>query len=186
MKMGRTPAVYYLLALGLGLLGGACLVQIDEHRRIDMLGAPWVVPALLLIAGVIILLMAYQVHKYAKGERKQMDPQFAVNALLLSKALGVACAALLGWYGGQGLSCLPHREAPYYERVIVECAIAALVCLIDIIIGIVGEWLCQLPPNDGPESPEGKRRAERQRLAGTAQKGMSDQGFADAAGAAEG
>ena len=31
------------------------------------------------------------------------------------------------------------------------------------IIGIIGEWLCQLPPNEGPENPkirEAKRRSD--------------------------
>ncbi|RBP99816.1 DUF3180 domain-containing protein [Bifidobacterium xylocopae] len=173
MKMRRTPPTYYLLAVGLGLVGGVLLVRAGERWRLDLLGAPWLVPALLLITGLIVLSMAVQVHRYAKGERKEMDPRFAVNALLLSKALGLACAGLLGWYAGQGLMCLPHREAPYYGRVIVECLVAALVCLVDIIIAVAGEWLCQLPPDDGPDSPESKRRAEQGRLAGAAERKLS-------------
>ncbi|BDR52613.1 membrane protein [Bombiscardovia nodaiensis] len=172
MNMRRTPAIYYLLAVGLGLIGGVCFTQANERWRLNMLGAPWLVSALLLILGLIILAMTYQVHRYAKGERKEMDSQFAVNALLLAKALGIACSALLGWYGGQALMSLTHKEAPYYERVIVECAIAAVVCLVDIAIGVVGEWLCQLPPKDGPESPQQRQQAQQRRLAGAAEKQM--------------
>ncbi|BDR55033.1 membrane protein [Bombiscardovia apis] len=170
MNMKRTPATYYLLAVGLGLIGGVCLAQASERWQLNMLGAPWLVSALLLIAGIIIVLMARQVHKYAKGERKEMDPQFAVNALLLSKALGIACSALLGWYGGQALMSLSHWEAPFYKHIIIECAIAVVVCFIDIILGAVGEWFCQLPPNDGPESPKKRQQSERRRLATTAEK----------------
>lgn len=42
--------------------------------------------------------------------------------------------------------------------------------LIDMIIGIVGEWLCQLPPIDGPENPKIKEAAQRQRYAAAATK----------------
>ena len=38
------------------------------------------------------------------------------------------------------------------------------------IIGIVGEWLCQLPPIDGPENPKIKETAQRQRYATAATK----------------
>ena len=63
---------------------------------------------------------------------------------------------MAGWYGGQLIMSLPHGEATFYSQAILECAIAAIVCIADMIIGIVGEWLCQIPPIDGPESPKMK------------------------------
>ena len=38
------------------------------------------------------------------------------------------------------------------------------------IIGIVGEWLCQIPPIDGPESPKMKTATQRNRYAAAATK----------------
>lgn len=175
MKMQRTPITHYLLSIGIGLIGGVFIVYASEHWRLNVLGAPWLVSALLLIAGIVILLMARRVHRYAKGDIKDVDSQFAVNSLLLSKALGIACSVLLGWYGSQALMCLSHRDAPYYEQVIVECAVAALICILDILIGVVGEWLCQLPPKDGPESPKQRQQTEGHRLAAAAQGQSSKQ-----------
>lgn len=83
--------------------------------------------------------------------------------LVLAKALGLAGATLAGWYGGQIVVSLSHIEADFYAHAVTECAIAAVVCIADMIIGIIGEWLCQLPPNEGPENPkirEAKRRSD--------------------------
>ena len=87
----------------------------------------------------------------------------AVYTLVLAKALGLAGATLAGWYGGQIVMSLSHIEADFYAHAVTECAIAAVVCIADMIIGIIGEWLCQLPPNEGPENPkikEAKRRSD--------------------------
>ena len=76
---------------------------------------------------------------------------------------GLLAATLAGWYGGQIVMSLSHIEADFYAHAVTECAIAAVVCIADMIIGIIGEWLCQLPPNEGPENPkirEAKRRSD--------------------------
>ena len=70
----------------------------------------------------------------------------------------------------QLIMSLPHGEATFYSQAIFECAIAAIVCIIDMIIGIAGEWLCQIPPIDGPESPKMKTATQRNRYAAAATK----------------
>lgn len=170
MKMQRTSILHYMLCIGLGLAGGITLAYVSERWQLNVLGVPWLVSALLLLAGIVVFFMARQVYKYATGERKELDPQYAVNSLILSKVLGTACSALLGWYGGQAIMCLSHREAPYYAHVIIQCAVAALVCLLDVLIGAVGEWMCQLPPKDGPDNPKQQQNHEKHRIAAAAQK----------------
>ena len=106
--------------------------------------------------------------KYANTDPKKrphsfINPTIAVYTLVLAKALGLAGATLAGWYGGQIVVSLSHIEADFYAHAVTECAIAAVVCIADMIIGIIGEWLCQLPPNEGPENPkirEAKRRSD--------------------------
>lgn len=169
MRTRRTPPLYYMVALLLGLAGGLSISEVSMSTRTNLMGVPWLVSILLLILGILILIMAIQVHRYAKGERKEMDSRFAVNTLVMSKALGIACAALLGWYGVQVVISLGHSGAPYYDRVMVECLIASVVCLVNVVIGAVGEWLCQLPPDDGPEHPK-KHRRNAGRIPDTAQK----------------
>ncbi|KAB8288785.1 hypothetical protein DSM100688_0787 [Bifidobacterium ramosum] len=168
MKARRTPWWYYLVALVLGTVGGMLLAKYDEVTGLALLGVPWFVSALLLLIGVSVLVMAVQVHQYAttdprkRAGMKPLDPQKAVSTLVLAKALGLVGAGLTGWYGGQILLSMAHMEAAYYEQAVIECGIACAVCVVDMVIGIVGEWLCQLPPMDGPESAKAKE-AQRQR-----------------------
>ncbi|RBP97377.1 hypothetical protein CRD60_07060 [Bifidobacterium aemilianum] len=168
MKVRRTPWWYYLLALVIGLLAGLAIAMAAERFALSLIGAPWMVSMVLLIMGIVILVLALQVHKYATTEpakrRSGMDPAKAVYTLVSAKALGLAGAALTGWYGGQILVSLPHLDAPYYKRAIMECALALVVCLIDMVIGIIGEKLCELPPTEGPEHPKVKEAKRRRKL----------------------
>ena len=156
MRARRTPGWYYVIAVLLGLTGGICLASWDGRSSVSLIGAPWIVPIVLLLLGLVVLVLCLQVHAYATTDpakrRSRLDPTKAMTTLLLAKSLGVASAALLGWYTGQVVMTLSHAEATYYSDAIVQCLVTAGVCLVDLIIGIVGEWLCQIPPQDGPES----------------------------------
>ncbi|MCI1650022.1 DUF3180 domain-containing protein [Bifidobacterium tibiigranuli] len=158
MKARRTPWWYYLLAMLLGLAAGVGIAKYGERTGLPLIGAPWFVAALLALLGVVVLVLAWQVHKYATTDPAKrssvFDPMKAVYTLVLAKALGLAGAALAGWYGGQILASLPHAQASYFSEAILECAITGAVSLADMVIGIIGERLCQLPPNDGPEHPK--------------------------------
>ena len=157
MKARRTPWWYYVLAVTLGAGGGVCLASLDDRLRISLIGAPWIVPIVLAILGVVVLVMCIQVHQYATTDpakrRSRLDPAKAMMTLVLAKSLGIAGAALLGWYGGQALMTMGRSEAPYYGDAVTQCVVTAAVCLADMSIGIIGEWLCQIPPADGPENP---------------------------------
>ncbi|MCI1219320.1 MAG: DUF3180 domain-containing protein [Bifidobacterium sp.] len=158
MKAQRTPWWYYLVALALGLGAGAGLAAYSDRMNEPLIGAPWFVAALLAILGVVVLVLSWQVHKYATTDPAKRSSVFdvtkAVYTLVLAKALGLAGAALAGWYGGQILVMLPHGEASYFSHAIIECVVTGAVGLADMSIGIIGEWLCQLPPSEGPEHPK--------------------------------
>lgn len=169
MKTRRTPWWYYPLALVLGALCGVGLAMLDERMATSLLGAPWFVDVLLLVLGLVVLWLALQVHAYANTDPAKrphafINPERAVYTLVLAKALAVAGAALAGWYGGQAVMCLTHIEASYYNGAAIECAVAALICIVDMIIGIVSEGLCQLPPDEGAENPKLKRAERRRRM----------------------
>ena len=155
MKTRRTPWWQYVIGAVLGLLAGIGLASYGESSGLSLIGAPWIVPGLLAVLGVIVLILALQVHKYANTDPKKRPHSF-INPT-------IAGATLAGWYGGQIVVSLSHIEADFYAHAVTECAIAAVVCIADMIIGIIGEWLCQLPPNEGPENPkirEAKRRSD--------------------------
>ena len=166
MKARRTPWWQYVVALALGLAAGVGVAMLGQRHGMGLIGAPWFVSALLAVLGAIVLVLALQVHEYASTDPRKrphsfVNPTLALSTLMLAKALGLAGAALGGYYGGQILMSLAHIEADYYSQAVLECAVAAVVCLADMVIGIVGEWLCQLPPTEGPEHPRMKRAARR-------------------------
>ncbi|KAA8817715.1 DUF3180 domain-containing protein [Bifidobacterium callitrichos] len=167
MSAKRTPWWQPALALALGTVAGAVVAELGERFNLTLIGAPWFVAALLIAIGIIVLILALNVHKYATTDPRKrpstfINPRLAFDTLVLSKALALAGAMLAGWYGGQIIPTIGHIEADFYSQAVIECAVTAVVCLIDMIIGLVGEWLCQLPPTEGPENPKMKR-AERER-----------------------
>ncbi|WEV67925.1 DUF3180 domain-containing protein [Bifidobacterium sp. ESL0769] len=169
MSARRTPWWYYVIAALIGLLFGAILVKSDEMSGLSLLGAPWFVAFVLILLGAVVLILALQVHQYAitdpRRRKSWIDPTKAVYTLVLCKALGIAGAGLAGWYLAQALLCLPHWSIPYFQNVITQCAVTTVICIADMVVGIVGEWLCQLPPSEGAENPKIKaaQRRERQR-----------------------
>ncbi|WEV42411.1 DUF3180 domain-containing protein [Bifidobacterium sp. ESL0682] len=172
MSARRTPWWYYVIAALIGLVFGAILFKSDEMTGLSLIGAPWFVSFVLVLLGVVVLALALQVHQYATtdpAKRKSwIDPTKAVYTLVLCKALGIAGAGLAGWYLAQLLLCLAHWGVPYYQSVIIQCAVATVICFADMAVGIIGEWLCQLPPSKGAENPKikaAKRRDRKRKLA---------------------
>ena len=137
MKARRTPWWHYVLAAMLGLLAGLGFAKYGEITGLPLVGAPWVVPVVLIALGLMVLVLALQVHKYTtkdplkRAQLKPLDPQKAFGTLVSCKAMGLAGAALTGWYGGQILASLPHMEAEFYSQAVIECTVAAVACLID-------------------------------------------------------
>lgn len=158
MRARRTPWHYYVIAAVAGLVAGMALAYFTRNSSVNVLGSSWVVPVILGLLGILVLVLAWTVRRYAKGELKDIDPRRAFNTLVAAKSLSIAGAVLAGWYVGQLVVVLPRGDSPYYSEVILECAVSAGIGCFDVIAGIVAEWWCQLPPNEGPEHPTVKRR----------------------------
>lgn len=180
MSTRRTPWWQPALGIVLGLAAGAGVAVLGERYGLTLIGAPWFVAALLVAIGVLVLVLAINVHKYAttdprKRPRTFVNPTIAFNTLVLAKALILAGAALAGWYFGQIIPIAGHMEADFYARSVLECAVTGVICLADMVVGIVGEWLCQLPPTEGPENPKMKRAMKERGVAQAAARTASEQ-----------
>ena len=67
---------------------------------------------------------------------------------LLSKALALSSALLVGFYGGEAIMCAMRSSNEYYSGQILSCLTVAIVCIVDMFAGILGEKWCQLPSDD--------------------------------------
>lgn len=160
-KAQRTPWYYLLVAFLLGALGGALLALMTRSSGVELLGASWIVPAVLVFMGVLTLSLGWSVRRYIKDETKDIDPKRAVNTLVLAKSMEVVGSILFGWYLGQLGIIVVHPDSSWARRIITECAVAAGAALFAMVAGIVAEGWCQLPPTDGPENPRvtGRRKS---------------------------
>lgn len=159
------------------------LAKYGEISGLPLVGAPWIVPVVLAVLGGVVLYMALQIHKYTtkdpvkRAQLKPLDPQKAFGTLVACKALGLAGAALAGWYGGQIIMSLPHGEAEFYSQAIIECVVACVVCVADMIVGIVGEWLCRIPAYRRAGKSGREKAATAQSLCGRRHEGVYKIGY---------
>lgn len=143
MNARRTPWWHAAIALVLGLGVGAGVAVLGESSGTTLIGTPWFVPVVLGAIGVVALVLALNVHKYAATDPKKrpktfVNPAVAFNTLVLCKSMVLAGAALAGWYGGQIIPTLAHIEGSFYGQAVLECAVSAAVCLADMVIGVRG------------------------------------------------
>lgn len=162
MTARRTPWWVYVAAIAVGLLLGVTSIWMLNHFNITIAGTTWFVPLVLIGMGIAILVLAWQVRKYAttppSKRTRTIDPDRSVQILVMAKSLALAGALLFGWYAGQALMCLPHSQAEYYQHIVIRCAVTAGVSLIDMIIGIISESWCQIPPSEGGEHENVEKR----------------------------
>lgn len=146
MKAQRTPWWHYiaaaLIAFLLALIINTWSVQHDNA----MLSAPWYLSASIVAVGLVITWSAWQVRRFATGKITKMAPQRSVNTLIMAQALGLAGALLTGWYVGGFIVALHHASVEYFATIAWQTGIAALACIVDIILGIISEYWCMLPP----------------------------------------
>lgn len=72
MKTRRTPWWQYVIGAVLGLLAGIGLASYGESSGLSLIGAPRIVTGLLAVLGVIVLILALQVHKYANTDPRSV------------------------------------------------------------------------------------------------------------------
>ncbi|PAU68349.1 hypothetical protein B1526_0534 [Bifidobacterium criceti] len=179
MRAHRIRWWVYVLAIIIGVCGGTVTASIEERHHVSLLGLPWFVSAVLIVFGVGVLVAAWQVRRYTtteprkRVELKTVTPERAVDTLILAKALALAGAVLLGWYAGELLMVVGRVQAPYYRTIVIECAVACVASLIDMVCGIIAEGFCQLPPSEGPENPKMKKMKRMKMDRGDRDRGVA-------------
>lgn len=115
---------------------------------------PTVAAVLLLVAGVLFVL-GRSVRRFVQGRRAPMDPLRAFRILVLAKASALAGAALAGFYTGTALVVAGLSDAPEARTQTWSAAAAALAGVVLVVVALVVEWFCRVPPEDSDPTREG-------------------------------
>jgi hypothetical protein len=116
----------------------------------------WAVAAVEVVIGAVVLTMGWTVRQYLQGKRPTLDPIRAARTAVLAKAACYTGSVLLGWYGGQVLLYVSNLEGPGNGGRAGAAAIAAGGALVLVVVGLVVEWFCRIPP------PEDEKHAPAQ------------------------
>lgn len=171
MTARRTPWTTLLLAFVIGFVAGSLLALLTRGSSTNLLGTTIVVPIILVLLAIVVLILGWQVRRYAKGKNKKFDVRRGTLTLVMAKALEIVGGILAGWYLGQLLVVVAHPASEWAKSVLVECGVASAAALFDLVAGIIAEWWCTLPPDEGPDNPHRQNASQnpsRQKAANNA------------------
>lgn len=108
--------------------------------------------SLLFIAGIVIAL-AVPIRKATRGKaRTRIDPFHATRVVLLAKASSLAGALLTG-VGIGLLAELLIRSGGLNSDSLLRSLAALGGAIAVLVAGLVGEWLCTVPPSEEGDEP---------------------------------
>ncbi len=143
-----------LVALGAAAATWA-LMRVLVERGGTAPEVPWLVVGVEVLIAAVVLVMGWTVRQYQQGRRPSLDPLRAARTAVLAKASCYTGALLLGWYGGQGLSLLTDADVPGNGERAAAAGVAALGALVMVVVGLVVERMCRIPPPDAEEEARG-------------------------------
>jgi hypothetical protein len=142
--------------LGLIVLGGAVIGWLANLLTTrGALPAPVLHPSSLATMGAVVvftLVLGLRVRRWRNGKRdRELNPVLAARTLVLAQACAYAGALIIGWHAGilvDELSLLAYRPG---GTVLLQVLVMMGAGLVMVIVGLVVERFCKLPPED-PDS----------------------------------
>lgn len=158
-----------LLVIGVGLAAAGWFATLMAARY--SLATPVLPLTGLVTMGVIVLItliLGIRVLRWRNGKKKKMlNPILAAWTLLLAQACAYTGAMLLGWHAGIFLDQLRLWNVRSGQAITWQTLVMAGGGLVMIVVGLVVERFCRIPPEDGdaegtPGMPgkRGKPKAE--------------------------
>lgn len=110
---------------------------------------------------VVCLILGFKVRKWRDGNRdKILDPLMAARTVVLAQACAYAGAVLLGWHVGILLDQLSTIFLREDLGVIWQVLALMGGGILMLVVGIVVERFCKIPPEDSePPAPRSKRES---------------------------
>lgn len=111
-------------------------------------GIPWLAIVGMVVLSAVLMVAGLPIKKWNEGDRSRViDPLKAARVAMMAKAAATTGAVLTGWYAGSALylftSGAGARSSTGVGMLVAVAAAAVLM-----IVGLIVESFCQLPPDD--------------------------------------
>jgi hypothetical protein len=111
-------------------------------------------PALaLLLVAVILGAVAWSTYRDLHRRGRRLEPQRAVNRLVLAKSCALAGAMVSGGYFGYALSWWRVNEAALAQQRLVQALVAAGTGVLVVASSLLLERACRVRGDDEPDLP---------------------------------
>jgi len=149
--MERTSRQTLLLtAVVAGAVAYAALAVLESRG-----GALVPVPALtglgLAVVAAVLLALGRSVRRLTEGKETRMTYLRAARVAMFAKAGSLSGSALAGYFAAQVLLAWRNISAPALREHGLSAAGALLACLVLVVVALVVEHWCRLPPEDDGE-----------------------------------
>lgn len=149
----RRTSIRTLLVVLVGVaLVGALILRMLEAQGIYLPRVTWVEGAAILVLAVAIFWSGWAVRSYQKGNKPDLDPLRAARTFVLAKAGALTGALLGGRYLAEVLVLVGQLGIEARRERAIAAAIAFGCALILVVVSLVVEKFCELPPPDDAES----------------------------------
>lgn len=161
MKL-TSPLLLLVISVAVGVAGWLASLLTTRYS----LATPVLPLTGLITMGVIVVLtlaLGIRVLRWRNGKRKKMlNPILAAWTLVLAQACAYTGAVLLGWHAGIFLDQLRLWNLRSNQDLTWQALIMAGGGLLLIIVGLVVERFCRIPPEDG-DADEARGRQEKRK-----------------------
>lgn len=149
----RRTSVRTLVAVVLGIaVVGAVVGRALAAQGVHLPPVAWVEDVAILLLAVVIFWMGWAVRAYQRGDRPNLDPLRAARTFVLAKAGALTGAILAGRYLATVLGLLGDLEIAALRDRVLAAAVAALCAVVLMVVGLVVEKFCELPPPDDEDA----------------------------------
>lgn len=146
--MRRTSVLRLLVVLAVTAALALALLRVAESRGAVLVPVPALAWAAILLIGVLVGVLGWNVRQYTRGRRPRMDLLLAARTVVLATASAYTGAVLSGWYAAQILVVVGDLHIDARRVVAVSAGVAALCALALAVVGLLVERWCEVPPPD--------------------------------------
>ncbi len=166
MKL-TSPLVLFIIGLAVGVLGWLAALLTTRYS----LNTPVLPLNGLITMGVIVVLtlvLGVRVLRWRNGNKKKMlNPILAAWTLVLAQACAYTGSVLLGWHAGIFIDQLRLWNLRSDQTLAWQAVAMAGGGLVMIVVGLVVERFCRIPPDDSEgESAPGRQEKRKPKSEG--------------------